>query len=278
MPARDGAADPLEECPVRDRHDQSRGDRLAASYPQGLRTSNVARCNLHNYCAETLCMCHDGGMERPNASHTITLDSKALQVLAHPLRSRLLTALRMNGPATATALAKALDTNTGATSYHLRKLAEVGLVEETDEGHGRERWWRAATEMHRWSDLDLVGDPDAQAASAWLKGHYLRNFVERAETWLAVQDQWPVAWRDASGSSDYVLRLSAARTSELLEELYAVIERYRLAGAAEPRDHQVTTGRPESVQLYIHVLPQDTGGVPSADEATPPSAAEGGAS
>src|SRR6478609_3575831 len=98
-----------------------------------------------------------------DARSIITLDSHAPQVLAHPLRSRLLTALRVNGPATATALAETLDTNTGATSYHLRKLASVGLVEETGQGRGRERWWRAATEMHAWTERDVAGDPDAEA-------------------------------------------------------------------------------------------------------------------
>src|SRR6476646_3384729 len=83
-------------------------------------------------------------MDEPHVS-SLRLDSRALQVLAHPLRSRLLTALRMDGPATATALAATLGTNTGATSYHLRKLASVGLVEETGEGRGTERPWPPAT-------------------------------------------------------------------------------------------------------------------------------------
>jgi predicted ArsR family transcriptional regulator len=68
-------------------------------------------------------------MTQPSAS-TLRLDAHALKVLAHPLRSRLLRALRVDGPATATALAATLGTNTGATSYHLRKLASVGLVPE----------------------------------------------------------------------------------------------------------------------------------------------------
>ena len=76
------------------------------------------------------------------------LDAQAVKVLAHPLRSRLLSALRSGGPANATDLAQRLGTNTGATSYHLRKLASVALVEETGEGHGRERPWRASTDMH----------------------------------------------------------------------------------------------------------------------------------
>ena len=91
------------------------------------------------------------------------LDPTALKVLAHPLRSRLLGELRLNGPATATTLANVLGTNTGATSYHLRKLASVGLVEETGEGKGRERWWRPTHEMHSWFTSDLDEDPDGIA-------------------------------------------------------------------------------------------------------------------
>src|ERR1700704_111697 len=141
----------------------------------------------------------------------LRLDSRALKVLAHPLRSRLLTALRTDGPATATALANTLQTNTGATSYHLRRLASVGLVEETDQGRGRERWWRAATEMHGWTERDVAGDPDGAAAADWLHRHYLRAFTDRYQAWLDAQSEWPLEWRDVAGASDVVLRLTPDR-------------------------------------------------------------------
>ena len=148
------------------------------------------------------------GMDTP-APTILRLDPRGLKVLAHPLRSRLLTALREHGPATATALAERLGTNTGATSYHLRKLASVGLVEETDDGRGRERWWRAATEMHGWTERDVAGDPDAEAATDWLRRHYLATFVERYGAWL---DDAGVVAAGLAGrgrrSSDYALRLS----------------------------------------------------------------------
>ncbi|WP_242653142.1 winged helix-turn-helix domain-containing protein, partial [Intrasporangium flavum] len=67
----------------------------------------------------------------PPMPDNIWLTPESLRVLAHPLRSRLLGALRRGGPATATDLAAALGTNSGATSYHLRKLESVGLVEDT---------------------------------------------------------------------------------------------------------------------------------------------------
>jgi DNA-binding transcriptional ArsR family regulator len=163
------------------------------------------------------------------------LEPEAIKVLAHPLRSRLLAELRLNGPATATTLAAALRTNSGATSYHLRKLASVGLVEETGEGKGRERWWRAAHEMHSWFASDVGEDPDGIAAADWLHGESLRRFQLFAEEWFAAEWDWPVEWRDAAGSSDYLLRLSATQLAEMQMEIANVVERYRkVAPGDEP--------------------------------------------
>src|SRR5919198_79207 len=113
----------------------------------------------------------------------IELESRALRVLAHPLRSRLLSQLRLHGAANATALAERLGTNTGATSYHLRKLAEVGLVEETPEGTGKQRFWAAAQDSHGWRNTEYADDPDAQAAVGWLRQYGFRILAERFELW-----------------------------------------------------------------------------------------------
>ena len=184
----------------------------------------------------------------PQPPSILRLDPRALKILAHPLRSRLLTALRTNGPATATALAGMLETNTGATSYHLRKLASVGLVEETEEGRGRERWWRAATEMHSWTERDVAGDPDAQAATDWLRRHYLQSFVERYQRWLDVQSSWPLDWQDAAGSADFALRLSPARLLAFSADVEAIFERYRATPPETPEDEEI-------VQVYVYAFP-----------------------
>jgi predicted ArsR family transcriptional regulator len=164
----------------------------------------------------------------------IRLTSEQLRVLAHPLRSRLLTALRMDGPATATRLAEGLGTNTGATSYHLRQLAAVHLVVEEDRpGSGRQRWWRPAQASHGWLDSDVAGDPDDRAAAAWLAGHYLRTVTELAERWLAERHEWPAAWREAHFASDFLLELTPQRLRELEEDLQEVVLRYRQEPAQE---------------------------------------------
>ena len=181
---------------------------------------------------------------------TLRLDGRALRVLAHPLRSRLLTALRMDGQATATALARSLGTNTGATSYHLRKLASVGLVAETDEGRGRERWWRASTPSHEWTERDLAGDAEAEAASDWLKRYYLRSFVERYERWLATAADWPVDWRAAAESGDAKLHVTPAQLTAFHEELTLLLARYRDAGVPGDPDAR-------DVEFFYHLVPTD---------------------
>jgi DNA-binding transcriptional ArsR family regulator len=181
---------------------------------------------------------------------TLRLDSHALQVLAHPLRSRLLSSLRTNGPATATALADTLATNTGATSYHLRRLASVGLVEDTDQGRGRERWWRAATEMHGWTERDVAGDPDGEAASDWLRRYYLRSFIDRYEGWLDARADWPLDWRDVAGASDVVLHLTPERLAAFQADFETLYERYRDSGPTDDAAERVT-------QVYLYAFPLD---------------------
>ena len=113
-----------------------------------------------------------------------------------------LEAARQHGAATATSLAARLQTNSGATSYHLRKLESVGLVSDNGEGEGKRRLWQAATDFHTWEASDFAGDEDSETALGWLVRDYARHFAEQFERWLDVQDTWPLEWRDAAGMSD----------------------------------------------------------------------------
>ena len=92
-------------------------------------------------------------------------------------------------------------------------------MEEIPGGHGRERRWQAAHEMHSWFASDVTDDPDAQAASDWLQGEGLRRFGVYADAWQRHQREWPVEWRDEAGSSDYLLELSLAQLDDLQAEL-----------------------------------------------------------
>ncbi|MGQ0844743.1 MAG: ArsR/SmtB family transcription factor [Sporichthyaceae bacterium] len=160
----------------------------------------------------------------------VELDSASIRTLAHPLRSRLLGQLRLQGPATATQLATRLGTNSGTTSYHLRKLADVGLVvEEAGSGDGRDRWWRAAHDMTSWSDAEFQDNPDDRAAADWLIGYQLRTCTERTQSWLDNRSEWPAEWLE-SDMSDYRLYLTVDQMKELSREVHEVVARYRELG------------------------------------------------
>ncbi|HVE27314.1 MAG TPA: helix-turn-helix domain-containing protein [Sporichthya sp.] len=161
------------------------------------------------------------------------LDSRSIRALAHPLRNRIVGRLRTDGPATATQLAARLGTNSGTTSYHLRKLAEIGMVEEVaDSGDGRDRWWRAVHEFTSWQSSDFRDDPDDRAAAEWLVNYHLRSNTDRTQAWLDVHNDWPRPWLQQSDLSDYRLYLTVDQAGAMTRELSEVILRYRAAGEA----------------------------------------------
>lgn len=165
------------------------------------------------------------------------LDSARIRCLAHPLRARLLATLRLDGPATSTTLAHRLDTNTGATSYHLRRLEKVGLVEElTDRGTARERWWQAAHAFTVWNQADFESDPTDRAAAEWLMGHSSRVMSGWRDDWLATRQDYSKAWREAAGVSDYHLDLTPDQLHALNRDLLAVLDAYREAGPSDSAD------------------------------------------
>ncbi|WP_148615233.1 ArsR/SmtB family transcription factor [Nocardioides rubriscoriae] len=157
---------------------------------------------------------------------TVTPTPHQLRALAHPVRLRMLGMLRMDGPATATSLAARLGLNTGATSYHLRQLAQHGfVVDDAERGNGRERWWKAAHTSTR-TDTGVTSTPDDPAAGETVDA-YLQSVVTVYTEWLqrAVEERplLPQAWRDAGTFSDWHKRLTPASAERLLERIDALL-------------------------------------------------------
>ncbi len=176
-----------------------------------------------------------------------------LRVLAHPLRSRLLGALRLHGPASATALAQRLGTNSGATSYHLRQLASAGLVEDSPSlSTGRERVWRASHDATSWRSPDYDADPDARAADEWLVRHHASVMGRWLDSWLDRRDDYPRAWRWAADQSDYHLHLTPEQLASLVSELHAVLERY-----VDRQDPDASGAERVTVLLQAFPSPED---------------------
>lgn len=156
------------------------------------------------------------------------VDERALNALAHPLRMRLMAMLRSDGPATATRLAERIDESSGLTSYHLRKLAEVGLVEEdTERGTKRERWWRSAHDVTTWSAATFLGNPEAHRMTVSMRRETYRWQMRLLEQWLAEESEWDKAWVEAADYSDSLLTMTPESVRAMHEEIWAVVQRYR---------------------------------------------------
>jgi DNA-binding transcriptional ArsR family regulator len=135
----------------------------------------------------------------------VELDARGMRALAHPVRLALLTRLQQDGPSTATRLATAVGASPSVTSWHLRHLAEHGLVRDATEAetlrqHGRERWWAAVSRGFRFAGgPDGVTDDDWQAATALtrvieaVEGDLVQTWREEAEPRLEPR------WRRLSG-------------------------------------------------------------------------------
>ncbi|MEV8375008.1 helix-turn-helix domain-containing protein [Kribbella sp. NPDC056861] len=189
--------------------------------------------------------------DQPNQHPTVQLRGAALRALSHPMRNRMLGLLRLYGPATATTLAARLGVNTGATSYHLRQLADAGLVEEDDErGNARDRWWKAA---HLGTSFDtaelLESEPELTMGFLHGVGQVYAESMFRAIDELQTQSP---EWVDASLLSDYLFHLRPAELKSMLTEIQAVFDKYS-SDLTQPLPDGA-----EQVSVQIQAFPRET--------------------
>ncbi|GIH72176.1 winged helix-turn-helix domain-containing protein [Sphaerimonospora thailandensis] len=182
-------------------------------------------------------------------------DPRTLKAVAHPLRVRLLGALRTYGPATATELGARLGESSGSTSYHLRQLARYGFVEQDPEQRDRrERRWRAVHMLTSWSDAEMSATAEGRDAAAFLRRRQLDVFITRVEAFERQRESWSEEWIEAAGMSDLLVRLSPAALTSLYERVSALLREAADQGRDDPDARTVSF----SFAAYPH-LPE---GVP----------------
>lgn len=188
----------------------------------------------------------------PSTPNVRILDAHSLRGIAHPLRMRLLAALRQDGPATASQLAARLGESSGSTSYHLRQLAAHGFVEDAPgHGKGRERWWQAAHEGTAFDEsLIYDEDPQARGAAETFLSEIIRMHAQELNTWLGQAQTWSQDWRSASDLSDFTLRLTAEQSHELVHKMHDLVNSYRDV-QGEPGAEGV-----ETVRFHTHTFPR----------------------
>ena len=171
------------------------------------------------------------------------LTTAQLRVLSHPMRLAFLHRLREHGPATSRALGREFELDSGAASYHLRRLEAGHLIREDPAlGTRRERWWRAVDDM---SQFDPAAHGDDVAAR-----HYVQSVVLMAADELRrVASDIPGArhdWLSEAAFIDLRLPLDGDGRRALRDEIMAVVDRHR---------HRAGDGAataPTQVQLQIY--------------------------
>ncbi|MFF0017880.1 ArsR/SmtB family transcription factor [Streptomyces sp. NPDC005374] len=189
----------------------------------------------------------------PEEFNVRKLDARSLRGLAHPLRMELLNALRRRGPATASMLAERLGESSGATSYHLRQLAEHGFITDAPEhGKGRERWWKAVDQgvVFDSTEFDSAG-PEVRGMAEILLYEIAATHSRELSGWLSTRDHWSAEWTRGSDMSDMTLQLTPELATELVEKMHALIDDYR--GRATDEDPAA-----EEVRIHTHLFPIET--------------------
>lgn len=177
------------------------------------------------------------GSARPQANpgrkQVELTDARQMRAVAHPTRLALIGLLRREGPLTATQAGEHLGESSGSMSFHLRQLAKYGLVEETGEGTGRQKPWRATAQFTSWSATPA--DPELAEATAQFSRVIAARYAALTQAWIDRQAYEPDAWKEASQFGDTFLWLTPGELARLGEQLTALLEPYdaRMAGADE---------------------------------------------
>lgn len=179
-------------------------------------------------------------------------DVKRWKAMSHPLRREMLRHLGQHGAATSTTIADALAENTGTTSYHLRVLADAGVIEEVPgRGRGRERWWRTIPTDLREPDYDSLGPEERAALDEW-RATQVPGEIALFERYLR-EARRHGGWANSSRATSY-FTLDDLRS--FTEDYIALLHRYGYAREEAPPD-----ARPMKVRMFY--LPEEP--APAAD-------------
>jgi DNA-binding transcriptional ArsR family regulator len=191
----------------------------------------------------------------PSKENRRITDVGTLKAFAHPLRANLYRLLCVEGVATASQLAEHVDEAVSLVSYHLRKLAEHGLIEEAEPqtGDGRERWWQPASDGVSIQSEDFRGEPAKAAAHLAATRLFHDQRADRYRRYLDERPTWSPEWNTASVDSEAWMRLTPAELTELKNELVSLVRKYDEQGRAAEAAGE-TEGR-EHVALYMYGFP-----------------------
>lgn len=180
----------------------------------------------------------------------VELTPRGMRALAHPVRLAILSRLQGYGPSTATALAPLVGATPSVTSWHLRHLAEHGLVRDADvESDGRQRWWEAAGRGFRFTP---PSDDEGRDAATLLSHVLFEQAEDLPRTWAReVEPLLEDEWRRSAGLSNTTF----LATADELAEVESAIE-HLLAPFVLRRANRESVSGARNVRMLRYLLPE----------------------
>jgi DNA-binding transcriptional ArsR family regulator len=112
-------------------------------------------------------------------------DISVITAVHHPLRRRIFDYLLLYGTSQVTTIARALGSQVGSISHHLRMLERAGVVERSEDPRGDRRtsWWRLARRSMTWSAEDFADSPADALLAREAERQGIRMQIERLQRW-----------------------------------------------------------------------------------------------
>jgi DNA-binding transcriptional ArsR family regulator len=143
----------------------------------------------------------------------------------HPTRRWLAELLWIEGPATVGHLAARTGLAVGSVSYHLKPLHEQGFIAPAPElaRDTRESWWRTTPRTYSWAVDDFEPGSVGRQVATQAEIENFRHHVRATQQWFTEVADAPEEWRRASGSSDSLIKATAAQMADLHVRLDEVV-------------------------------------------------------
>lgn len=177
-------------------------------------------------------------------------DPAEMRALAHPVRLKILDALRRQDTITATQASELTGESPANCSFHLRTLAKYGYLEEVEGTSGRQRPWRRSAERLRFSIQHQ--DPSARAIANELVERISVQREQLLRDWFRGHDAYSDEWQNAAFVSDRVVYMTPAEVAELNAKVDALMDEYAQR-VSEP-DQRPEGAEPVKLVAWAHPL------------------------
>jgi predicted transcriptional regulator len=197
-------------------------------------------------------------------------DARSLRAFAHPLRVKLMSALRAYGPLTATQAAEFVGDSPSNCSFHLRTLASFGVIEQAPGSDNRSRPWQAVR-----GSVSFDPDDSVESRAAWEAASDVLHASAMSElaAWIRVQPDRPEPWHEAWFDSNMTAPMTAEEVHRLGRQFAALLQPF-----TDRKGTRIQSGEPllQDGELPVRVLSiAFPNTFPRPDETSPEDAVQG---